>query len=120
MTCPTFCPHPVSECMQIFLNQLRSAFPDDVIVLICNGAAWHKSAALKVPEGISILHIPPYAPEINPIEQIWRELRTQGFRNEVFTTLENVVNRLCETINHLSRYTIMSITQRKRIMDAFI
>ena len=106
--------------MQIFLNQLRSAFPDDVIVLICNDVAWHKSAALKVPEGISILHIPPYTLEINPIEHIWREVRTQGFRNEVFTTLENVVNCLCETINHLSRYTIMSITQRKRIMDAFI
>ena len=69
-------PYCNTECMQVFLNQLRSTFPDDIIVLICDGAAWHKSVALKVPEGISILHIPPYTPEMNPIEQIWRELRT--------------------------------------------
>ncbi|MBP3524299.1 MAG: transposase [Clostridia bacterium] len=55
---------------------------------ICDGAAWHKSGTLEVPEGISILHIPPYTPEMNPIEQNWRELQTRGFRNEVFAVLE--------------------------------
>ena len=113
-------PYCNTECMQVFLNQLRSTFPDDIIVLVCDGAAWHKSGTLEVPEGISILHIPPYTPEMNPIEQIWRELRTRGFRNEVFATLEKVVDRLCKTINHLSRYTVMSITQRKWIKDIFI
>ena len=112
-------PYCNTECMQVFLNQLRSTFPDDIIVLVCDGAAWHKSGTLEVPEGISILHIPPYTPEMNPIEQIWRELRTRGFRNEVFATLEKVVDRLCKTINHLSRYTVMSITQRKWIKDVF-
>ena len=112
-------PYCNTECMQVFLNQLRSTFPDDIIVLVCDGAAWHKSGTLEVPEGISILHIPPYTPEMNPIEQIWRELRTRGFRNEVFATLEKVVDRLCKTINHLSRYTVMSITQRKWIKDIF-
>ena len=57
---------------------------------------------------------------MNPIEQIWRELRTQGFRNEAFITLEKVVDRLRKTIYHLSRYTIMSITQREGIRDIFI
>lgn len=112
-------PYCNTECMQVFLNQLRSTFPDDIIALVCDGATWHKSGTLKAPEGISILHIPPYTPEMNPIEQIWRELRTRGFRNEVFATLEKVVDRLCETINHLSRSTVMSITQRKWIKDIF-
>ena len=112
-------PYCNTECMQVFLNQLRSTFPDDVIVLVCDGAAWHKSGTLEVPEGMSILHIPPYTPEMNPIEQIWRELRTRGFRNEVFATLEKVVDRLCKTINHLSRHTVMSITQREWIKDIF-
>lgn len=105
-------PYCNTECMQIFLNQLQSAFPDEIIVLVCDGAAWHKSGTLKVPDQITILHIPPYTPEMNPIEQIWHELRTKGFHNEVFSTLEKVVDRLCETINHLSNDTVMSITQR--------
>lgn len=89
--------------MQIFLNRLHDEFRDDILVVVCDGAAWHKSSKLEVPENMTILHIPPYTPEMNPIEQIWRELRTQGFRNEVFATLEKVVNRLCETIRHLSK-----------------
>ena len=113
-------PYCNTECMQVFLNQLQSTFSDEIIVLVCDGAAWHKSGILKVPDQITILHIPPYTPEMNPIEQIWRELRTKGFRNEVFSTLEKVVDRLCETISHLSTDTIMSITQREWIRNIFI
>lgn len=45
-------PYCNTECMQVFLNQLRSTFPDDIIVLVCDGAAWHKSGTLEVPEGM--------------------------------------------------------------------
>ncbi len=55
-----------------------------------------------------------------PIEQIWHELRKRGFRNEVFSTLEKVVDRLCETIIHLSNDTVMSVTQRDWIKNIFI
>ena len=112
-------PYCNTECMQVFLNQLQSTFSDEIIVLVCDGAAWHKSGILKVPDQITILHIPPYTPEMNPIEQIWHELRTKGFRNEVFSTLEKVVDRLCETINHLSNDTVMSVTQRDWIKNIF-
>ena len=47
---------------------------------------------------IVLFHIPPYTPEMNPIEQIWKEIRKRGFRNEVFASLEKVVDRLCDTI----------------------
>ncbi len=56
---------------------------------------------------------------MNPIEQIWHELRTKGLRNEVFSTLEKVADHLCETINHLSTDTIMSVTQRDWIKTIF-
>ena len=69
---------------------------------------------------MTILHIPPYTPEMNPIEQIWHELRKRGFRNEVFSTLEKVVDRLCETIIHLSNDTVMSVTRRDWIKNIFI
>ncbi len=56
---------------------------------------------------------------MNPIEQIWKELRTRGFKNEVFASLQKVVDRLCDTINALTPQTIMSITKRKGIADIF-
>ncbi len=64
-------------------------------------------------------YIPPYTPEMNPIEQIWKEIRKRGFRNEVFATLEKVVSRLCDTICSLSRYVVSSITLRRWIAEVF-
>lgn len=106
--------------MQVFLNQLEATYPEDIIVIICDGAAWHQSGKLKIPKNMILLRIPPYTPEMNPIEQIWRELRTKGFCNEVFPTLEKVVERLGETINHLTRETIISITGREWIRSILI
>mgnify|MGYP002869816577 CR=1 FL=1 len=94
--------------MNIFLEHLSAAYPDDYIALVCDGAAWHKSGSLQIAPNIELLFIPPYTPEMNPIEQIWKELRARGFHNEVFQTLEKVVDRLCDTIRSLTCETIRS------------
>jgi len=98
---------------------LGSLYPNDQVLLICDGAPWHKSKTLSVPDNIHLQFIPPYTPEMNPIEQIWREIRTDGFRNEVFQTLGKVVDRLCNTICSLTKDTIKRITRRKWIFDIF-
>ena len=66
-----------------------------------------------------MIFIPPYTPEMNPIEQIWKEIRKRGFRNEVFQTLSKVVDRLSDTIRSISAHTITSITARDWIIKAF-
>ena len=64
--------------MNIFLKEFET-FPEDFIVLACDGAAWHKSKGLDIPENIELVFIPPYTPEMNPIEQIWSQIRMIGF-----------------------------------------
>jgi len=64
--------------MQVYLEYLSEQHSDDIIALVCDVAAWHTTAKLQVPENIRLLQIPPYTPEMNPIEQIWRELRSKG------------------------------------------
>ena len=108
-----------TACMNVFLRELSKMFPDDYIVLVADGAAWHNAKGLIMPSNIEIVHLPPYTPEMNPIEQIWKELRTRGFRNEVFQTLEKVVDRLCEVICSLSPQTIRSITGRSWIVSLY-
>ena len=105
--------------MNVFLQELSRQYPEDVILLCCDGAAWHKSETLQVPNNIVLFYIPPYTPEMNPIEQIWKEIRKRGFRNEVFATLEDVVDRLCDTICSLSNQVISSITARQWIIKCF-
>ena len=85
-----------------------------------DGAAWHKSGTLQIFPNLELMFIPPYIPEINPIEQIWRELRARGFHNEVFQTLEKAVDRLCNTICNLTAETIHSITCRSWIVSCIL
>ena len=105
-------PYCNTTCMNAFLSELSKQSPDDMILLCCDGVAWHKAEALCVPENIELFFIPPYTPEMNPIEQIWKELRRRGFRNEIFASLDKVVERLCDTICSLPSTTIHSITAR--------
>ena len=88
--CFLILPYCNTVCMNIFLQQLSEQYSDDVILLCCDGAAWHKSGGLNLPNNIVLFYIPPYTPEMNPIEQIWKEIRKRGFHNEVFASLEKL------------------------------
>lgn len=109
-----------TDCTNIFLRELSRQYKDDMVLLCCDGAAWHKSRTLAVPDNIVLFFIPPYTPEMNPIEQIWKEIRKRGFRNEIFVSLEKVIDRLCDTIRSLSADAIRSITGRDWILNALI
>ena len=113
-------PRSDTACMNVYLDKLSKQYKDDTILMCCDGAAWHKATSLQVPENIELFFIPPYTPEMNPIEQIWKELRKMGFRNEVFSTLDKVVDRLCDTICSLSANVIKSITGRDWVLNCFI
>ena len=106
-------------CMNVFLRELSTAYPSDYILLVVDGASWHKAKALEVPSNIELLYLPPYTPEMNPIEQIWKEIRKLGFRNEIFKTLDKVIERLCEVIRDLPPDVIKSITARDWIVQCF-
>lgn len=108
-----------TESMNFFLKKLSEQFSNDYILLICDGAAWHKSNELIIPENIELFFIPPYTPEMNPIEQIWKEIRKRGFQNEIFDSLEAVIDRLCLIIKELPATVIKSITGRKWILSIF-
>lgn len=106
-----------TDCMNVFLKELSERYSDYKIIMICDGAVWHKAQRLSIPDNINIMFIPPYTPEMNPIEQIWREIRTKGFKNECFKTLDDVVTRLCDTICNLSAQTVISITHRSWLIS---
>ncbi len=56
-------------------------------------AVWHKSSTLEKPHNIGFEFIPPYTPEMNPIEQVWAEIRKRGFKNKAFKTLDDVIKQ---------------------------
>ena len=110
-------PYTNTECMNVFLEELSKAYPDDHILLVTDNAAWHRSSALRIPENIELFPLLPYTPELNPIEMLWDEIREKGFRNEIFQSLEAVVDRLCSTVYSLmmNARRVASITHRNWI-----
>ena len=59
------CPHVNTECMQIFLDEI-ACHPDDNVVMVLNGASWHKSQDFHLPGNLRLLFLPPYSPKLNP------------------------------------------------------
>ena len=87
-------PHVNGACMQIFLDEVASRYPEDRLVMVMDGAGWHRNQDLVVPENMRLLPLPPYSPELNPVEHLWDELREKWFHNRVFDSLEALEDHL--------------------------
>ncbi len=84
--------------MNIYLEDLsRRVKPGSHILLICDRASWHRSKKLKVPANITLMHLPPYSPELNPAELLWREQRSKGLSNRVFKTYDELEQGVSDT-----------------------
>jgi len=115
-------PHVNTACMQLFLNEVSARHPDERIVMVIDGAGWHRSDALKAPENIYLLKLPPYAPELNPIEHVWDELREKFFHNRVFKSLDALEDHLVLALKTFeeSPITVSSIVSWPWIMAALL
>lgn len=81
-------PYVNTSCMQLFLDEVAARHATDRIVMIVDGAGWHRSEALVVPKNMRLIKLPPYAPELNPVEHLWDELREKFFHNRVFKSID--------------------------------
>jgi len=90
-------PRANTHAMNLHLAEIsRSVAPGAHAVLVCDGAGWHRTGGrLRVPENISLLRLPPYSPELNPVENIWEYLRANKLSNSVFDTYDTIVDRCC-------------------------
>ena len=94
----------------------RTIAPGAHGVLILDGAGWHGAAALVIPDNLSLLTLPPYSPELNPVENVWQYLRANWLAISVFDTYEAIVEACCKAWNRFADQPaiITSITSRCR------
>ena len=87
-----------------------------------DGAGWHKSKDLVIPSNIKILHQLPYSPETNPMEQVWRVLKLDGFYNRIFENLDELEEHLVEELYKFEHdsSTISSLTSWEWIINAIL
>jgi transposase len=51
-----------------------------------------------MPDNLFLLHLPPYSPELNPVELLWREIRRKYFHNKIFNSLDDVEDNLANAL----------------------
>jgi len=108
-------PHVDTEAMNAHLIEISRTVAEGAhAILVLDGAGWHGSKALRTPENITLLTLPPYAPELNPIENVRAYLRANRLAISVFETEAEIVNRCCDAWNFFANDidTVRSITNR--------
>ena len=109
-------PHADTQAMSAHLAEIAKTVASGAhALLILDGAGWHGSAELEVPDNITLLKLPPYSPELNPMENVWAYLRANKLAISVFDNYEQIVDRCCEAWNFFAndKTAITSITTRQ-------
>jgi transposase len=79
------------------------------MVLVMDGAGWHKAKNLQVPDNIEIILLPPYSPELNPVERLWQYLKQNTIKNKVYKTLNLLKDIVAKFLNQITPVAIMTI-----------
>ena len=88
--------------MNLFLAEFGRSLPEDVhAALVLDRAGWHGAKALVVPANATLVPLPAYSPELNPVERVWLYLRERFLSLRVFAGYRAIVDACCETWNRL-------------------
>ena len=104
-----FMPRVNTGMMNLFLGELGKALGGRRCLLVMDRAGWHRSAGLDVPENIEIVLLPPYSPELNPVERLWAWLKRHALRNRLMHTLDEVMDSLEDAMRRATPDFLKSI-----------
>ena len=96
--------------MARFLDRFAATLaPNTQAVLVLDRAGWHRSRRLRVPETITLVALPAYSPELNPVERIWLYLREEFLTHCVFNSMDEIITACCEAWNSLTAERLRSL-----------
>jgi len=96
-------PEVSTAAMGVFLAELSRAVPaGSHAALVLDGAGWHVSEELSVPANLTLIHPPPYSPELNPVERVWLYLRERFLSHRVVKDYQAILDATCQAWNRLA------------------
>lgn len=98
-----------TQGFQLFLDHFAAAHPPDFHLLLLDNGAFHKAQSLRLPRNVGLLFFPPYAPELNPIERLWRDLKDWLSQFHP-TTLDDLSTLLSTRLTQYSAARLRSLT----------
>lgn len=103
---------------EAYLKDISKYKPDQYKILVIDNAGFHSTKNIEIPENIFLLRIPPYAPELNPCEQVWQYIKNR-YKNQRFDTMKKLKEWLHRFVKNMSSQTIKSITSNHKYLNQF-
>jgi transposase len=94
---------------QIFLNEFAQHYQETLNIILMDNGRCHTAKALMIPQNIVCLFLPPYSPELNPIERLWQDVKAP-LAWVVAAAIEELEHRVERILTHYSHATIRSLT----------
>jgi transposase len=102
---------------QIFLDEFAHSFQGTLNIVLMDNGSCHKAKSLVIPANVVCLFFPPYSPELNPIERLWRDMKDQ-LAWVLATTIEELEHDVAAIIRHYARAAIRSLTSYPYFVQA--
>jgi transposase len=103
-------PNVDAGTFSVFLRMLSKELkPGEHAVLILDGAGWHKSKSLVMPANVTCLLLPPYSPELNPVERLWHYLRSHYLSNRAYADYDDLLDAGSQAWRRLTPDVIRSV-----------
>ena len=102
-------PNVDTLCMNVYLQEFSAWLGKRKVFLIIDGAGWHKAVNLSIPHNIKIIYLPPYSPELNPIERLWQHIKDNVLKNYIYDNLDILEKSLFAFLNSITNADIQSI-----------
>lgn len=113
-------PYCNTDMFQLYLNEFSLQKPQELKIIILDNGAFHKAKRLKIPHNIAFLFLPPYSPELNPAEKIWRYIKDRTAM-KIYKQLSDLQDDLQNIITlQLSEEKVKSITNKPLYENHFM
>ena len=109
--------HLTSDCFQCFIKKFSEAFPESLNLLVLDNGRFHHAKSLEIPENVVLLFLPPYSPELNPIERLWQDIKAKLF-TQTYKALEDMQAKITEILLHYSDAAIAKLTGFSHFINA--
>jgi len=116
-----------TACFQIFIDEFSQAYNDSFNILILDRGSFHKSKGFKLPSNIAFILLPPYSPELSPIERVlffrwsaerqWESFK-DGIGNELYADIDSLKDRVASIICDYPDSKFSSLTSYSYFINA--
>lgn len=111
-------PYCNSQGFQIFLDHLSQQNSNEFKVVILDNGAFHHANRLNIPYNISLVFLPPYSPELNPAEKMWRYIKDR-MSMIAYNNIEDLQQRLTQVVNNITTIITKSICGNEFYLKTF-